>query len=421
MQGRRLNTSYSVSTNRWLVDRYAYVEERAFTMLAGWIWDSPELEHKIELGRFTYEDALHADALRRRASELFPPTVEPPRPTELGPLERLCNEIANTDDRVERLVGLFRVLKPMLPAAYRRHLAETDDITDWPTSTLLKRLVTEETEQIAWGQRVLVAQLTGPPTHDRAQAWEEHLRDAMAAIGGIRDEPVAGNDVQLRNPSPPERQRYTAPARDSRYRVVPIADFQTPQPDQGPNAIVRLALYTNCNGELEAEEIIGRVIAYAPDLPWGMRLDLARQLWDEARHAELSWRRMDELGGPPVPAPSVAFLWPLYAGDTVDPLEDLIVLQRAAEGRATEAHRARVGFIGQEMGDPTTARLYEYIVADERAHIGYSDWIHRLVGNDTKRVDRLNEIQLRAEAAIAAYMKRRADATAAGRSGTTAR
>ena len=80
MPPRRLNTAYGVSQNRWLVQRYAYLEERLFTTLAGWVWSTPVLEHKIELSRLSYEDALAADALRRRADELFPRTTEPVRP-----------------------------------------------------------------------------------------------------------------------------------------------------------------------------------------------------------------------------------------------------------------------------------------------------------------------------------------------------
>ena len=70
-----------------------------------------------------------------------------------------------------------------------------------------------------------------------------------------------------------------------------------------PEEVVRHLLYTNAYGELEAVEVLGRVLADARELPWPMRRDLFRQLWDEARHAEMSWRRMQELGGPPEPLP----------------------------------------------------------------------------------------------------------------------
>jgi hypothetical protein len=163
---------------------------------------------------------------------------------------------------------------------------------------------------------------------------------------------------------------------------------------------------------MEAGDILGRVLADAPELPWAMRLDLARQLWDEARHAEMSWRRMEELGGALTPTPPIPplILTPMLG--LTDPLERLLVLQRVIEGRVTERHRYRVYYLTQELGDPVSARLYEYIVADERAHVGYSDWIPKLIGDDPARLARLDRLHAEAEALFERILTRRLDKTA---------
>jgi hypothetical protein len=103
--------------------------------------------------------------------------------------------------------------------------------------------------------------------------------------------------------------------------------------------------------------------------------------------------------------------------ELTDPLERLLVLQRVIEGRVTERHRYRVYYLAAELGDPTTARLYEYIVADERAHVGYSDWIPRLIGDDPERLARLDRLHAEAEQLFESILTRRLDKTAGMRAG----
>ena len=67
---------------------------------------------------------------------------------------------------------------------------------------------------------------------------------------------------------------------------------------------------------------------------------------------------------------------------------------------------------GTHRPDPATARLYEYIVADERQHVGNSEWIPRIVGDDPARMARLERLQAVCEARLEEILARRVDATA---------
>lgn len=407
---RRLNTSYNISTNRRLLERYAYVEERLFGTQAGWIWTTPRLEHKIDLGQMSYEDALHADTLRRRAAELTPATEAPLQPPDLTPLEQFCNEVANARTLVERLVGAFQVVKPALLKAYQRHLEAIDDLLDGPTSVLLRPLIAAETEHVAWGEAALQAVAAEAGQAQRGAVWKQHLEAAWQAIGGLGDEPAPGSAPEYRQATTPVPET-AFPARDGRHRLVSVEDYRVASMGETPNEVVRHLLYQNTYGEMEAEDLLGQLLAHTPELPWKMRLDLARQMWDEARHAEMSWRRMEELGGPPDPLPPVPPLILTVVGDAVDPLERLIVLQRAIEGRVTERHRYRVVHLARDLNDPQTARLFEYIVADERSHIANSTWIDRLVADDPERIARLAAIEAQAERVLEDMLNRRADST----------
>lgn len=410
MRERRLNTSFSVSQNRWLLLQYAYIEERLFTTLAGWIWSTPRLEHKVEFGRLAYEDALHADVLRKRAAELSLSTAEAPRQPELDRLELFANEIANTRLYGERFVGVFRVLKATLLTAYRSHLRETDDVVDGPTAGILRRLIAEEQEHFDWGEETLQELVKDPAIADLAEIWEHHLQGILRCIGGLTGEGSSGPPPDYYHPQLPAPET-DFPARDGRHKLVPLDEYRVSSMGQSPNEVIRHLLYQNTYGEMEAEDLLGQVLSHGAELPWQMRLDLARQMWDEARHAEMSWRRMEELGGRPDPLPPVPPLILGVVGDTADPLEQLLILQRVIEGRVTERHRYRVIHLSQELGDLQTARLFEYIVADERDHIGNSAWIDRLVGDDPQRMAQLHEIEMHAERALEDMLNRREDTT----------
>ncbi len=395
MRTRRLHSAYTVSLNRWLLERYAYVEERLMTIQAGWLWHAPRMEDKVELGGLSYADAQHSDALRRRAEELAPPSIEPARAQDVSALEAFCNEVANAQGMARRLAGMFRVVKPNLLAAYRQHLEETDDLIDAPTALILQRIIVEEEEHIAWGSQSLQSLLTDSQLEGEAETWAAHLQIAWAAIGGVREQPTDA-EPQYENAGPPPRFLTEMPARDYRFHMVAVEDY-TIRPPENSDESVRQLLHASTHGEMEAEEVLGRVLADAPELPWPMRLDLARQMWDEARHTQLTWQRLEELGGPPQPLPPVITSVLSTAEGLDDPLERLIALQRAIEGRASDLLHARLIALIEQHGDHKTGRLVEYLIADERNHIGYSRWIDELVGDDAQTQARLTQTQAQAE------------------------
>ncbi|MCC7447899.1 MAG: ferritin-like domain-containing protein [Anaerolineae bacterium] len=396
MPRRRLHTAYNVALNRWLVQRYAYVEERLFTICAGWIWTTPRREDKVEFGYTSYEDANHADALRKRTDELSPSVEEPIRTPDFSTLETFCNEVANAVTPVERFVGLFRVLKPCLLAAYRRHQAETDELLDGPTDATLRQIIAQEEQHIAWGESILREIVDDPEATQDASNWQTHLESIWAAIGGFHE--IYPNVLsEYRNPQPPNFFPSSFPARDRYFTVVSVEDYTIPRLPADQNESIRQLLLANTHGEMEAEEMLSRVLAESPDLPWSMRLDLARQMWDEARHTQLAWQRMEELGGVPDPLPPViSSIVTLMEGIT-DPLERLIILQRAVEGRATDLLHARGHALTKDFGDMQTARMFEYLIADERSHIGNSRWLDRLVGDNPSHMARLQRVQAQGE------------------------
>jgi len=292
---RRIHPRYTVAEANWGLRRFARLEERLLEIQCGWLHLIPELEVKIELGGFLYEDALHGDALRTRAEELFSEMDREPRPLQAEALEAICNEVDNATDLVERLTGLFRVLKAELLSEYRRNIAEGDDLLDAPTTRLLGACAAEEAAQVAWGERILSELFAQQPgARERAEEWERHLSRALSATGGLLGTSKVDITSELRNPGPPVRNLDTLPARDPAFTIVPWAEFH-PQPVEPEEATAHL-LQQAMSAEIDAAEVCGRVIADFPELPWKMKVELARQVWDEVRHGDMQWRRLEELG-----------------------------------------------------------------------------------------------------------------------------
>src|SRR5919204_2045726 len=124
MPAHPLAGPFSVEASARLVRAYRYVEERTMRILGGWIALTPELPAKLLFGRHVWDCAQHADLWGRRLPELRAPAQrsEPPNDAMVA----LMATIESAEERaqsVERVVGIYRVLKRHLVALYERHLA----------------------------------------------------------------------------------------------------------------------------------------------------------------------------------------------------------------------------------------------------------------------------------------------------------
>jgi hypothetical protein len=191
---RTLDGVYSVRQSARYVMNYRYAEERMMRMMAGWIALTPELPIKLEMARQVYEDALHADALGKRLGELRTQAQVSRPPNES--FVALMNEIEDKEqweDTIERLVGIYRVMKPHLVSHYSSHVAAANPVYEPPTLRILAHLVDDEKRHIERGLVLLDDLLDSPEKHRRAAAWQSHLEETLAMCGGVtgftEDEP----------------------------------------------------------------------------------------------------------------------------------------------------------------------------------------------------------------------------------------
>ncbi|MEP7291683.1 MAG: hypothetical protein ABI835_07855, partial [Chloroflexota bacterium] len=161
---------YSVEENVTRMVRYAWVEKRAMEMGLYWLNPTPEWEVKEALSLHLYLDADHTRLFRERVSEMRNP---PPR-MDAAPdaaLDAFLNEVQSAQTTLEKLVGLYGVLKSALLAAYRAHFATTNPLIDHPTRRILQILIMEEEEAVAWGEAAIAALIDSPELQSQAEVW----------------------------------------------------------------------------------------------------------------------------------------------------------------------------------------------------------------------------------------------------------
>ena len=108
-------------------------------MMAGWIALTPELAVKLEMAKQVYEDALHTDALGKRLPELrAQPQISKPPNEAFVTFMNAIEDKEEWEDTIERLVGIYRVLKPHLISHYSSHLTAMNPVYEPPTLRIFR-------------------------------------------------------------------------------------------------------------------------------------------------------------------------------------------------------------------------------------------------------------------------------------------
>src|SRR3954462_14720001 len=146
-------------------------------------------------------------------------------------------------------------------------------------------------------------------------------------------------------------------------------------------------------GEMQALEGAGRTCFDFDDdeAPFQLKLDMARQCWDESRHCEISIKLGEHMGAEIGEYGESTFLY--AAACNPDPVLRLTGVNRALEGLAIDVFNTMKEF-GTESGDPVLEFCEDWMLADEGTQVKMgSDWLRRLTENDPDRRERALEFQ----------------------------
>jgi hypothetical protein len=168
------------------VRHYRYAVERMTRILGGWIALTPELSAKLLMGRHVWDNAQHADAWGKRLPELRAAAqVSEPASTRLVAFMDAVEEAEAPGQTIERVVAVYRVLKPHLLASYEAHLARANAVYEPPTCRILARCIEDEHRHITAGETILRHLLRSPALESRARACEARLWALLQEAGGV--------------------------------------------------------------------------------------------------------------------------------------------------------------------------------------------------------------------------------------------
>jgi uncharacterized ferritin-like protein (DUF455 family) len=157
-----------------------------------------------------------------------------------------------------------------------------------------------------------------------------------------------------------------APLRDPRFDVRDRWSDCANFPEGHPRKTLEF-LHRQMNEEIDALECSARSICDFPEAPWEIRMFLARQCSDEARHARLFGDLFVRRGGTLGEYPVMNFQYRIICG--LDSLVSRLAVQnRTFEAEGIDAINAGIE-AARAAGDEELALLFEGQFADEIQHV----------------------------------------------------
>lgn len=194
---RELHGRWDVESTARRIRNFRYAEEWTMLMLGGWLATIPEIPVKTGLGKIIWETAQAANLLGQRLPELrcgrrAMQTSESPNQGFADFIQELARPEL-PDESIEKLAGVFNVLKPHLIETYENTMRQTDQIADAPTIEILDDIVRKERRHVAWGTEVLDRLCDTDPKRERRRERNQELTRALHLCGGVTGELKAGS------------------------------------------------------------------------------------------------------------------------------------------------------------------------------------------------------------------------------------
>jgi hypothetical protein len=277
-------------------------------------------------------------------------------------------------DQASFLVSVYRVVKPRLIGAYVEYTSAGFSLADEPSQVVIRQLIAEEQEHVREGEAMLLS-LAGTYDLSAVLAWQSRMEEAFAAIGDLSSSPE-GVARELKSHFEGQTIQESPPlaARDERFHFADEVEAEV-----GPEDVVKVIAHRDADNEMHAAEVLGRTIYENPELPWEFHIDMARQLYDEVRHAVLYQRYLEDLGGnlgdyPIIPG-NYAYRMAL---DLPHRMYDLHL--RGERLGMPDLIRYRQQAL--RSGDLVYAQINDYVHADEVPHVKNGRWLHWLLKDD---------------------------------------
>lgn len=168
-----------------------------------------------------------------------------------------------------------------------------------------------------------------------------------------------------------------SPARDERFAVSEIRSELDNFPLDHPE-YTREFLHRQMNEEINGLEMSAQNIAEFPDAPWELRMAMARQCWDEARHIEAFRGAMERRGATVGMYRVMNFQYRIMM--KIDNLVGRLAVQnRSFEAAGLDAIQTEIIERATRVGESDLVELFDAQLADEVQHVRYANvWVKKL-------------------------------------------
>jgi hypothetical protein len=367
-----------VDDNATRFSNYFHVLREIVHWSNGWLPLEPSFHAKYTLGEHIHDDARAQVKVRRRIYELRANEDWPGAPSDA--LATQLDRLATASSAAEHAQVVYGQLVPALAHALDLHVRMVDPITDEVSLLVLRQLVERQLAHI----------------EEAKQYWAITPEDPFCDdLGALEIRKRETRDLQI-------LPRLDEPARDSFVTVTPDGDPYLSEElyvngDENHVPTDREEQQHFFHGLMDAElcaaELMARNSHEHPEMPWDFHVDMARQTWDELRHArvhevlmltELDCKWGDyEIG--------FDYFKSIYAYDLTG---RLLLFNGTSEQKAMWRHSHRRQVL-LDLGQQTIAKVFDYLLADEVPHVhnGVRWGTHLLGGEPSAYREKMKELR----------------------------
>lgn len=203
---------------------------------------------------------------------------------------------------------------------------------------------------------------------------------------------IANGSNFLSQPGQRSADGYLAPKRPARAPNFgtdgPLIDLANPDLQTRELAIELMhANFTDL--ELTTIEICCRLALENQNMPWDFITDMARQSWDECRHARSFEGRIEALGGRMGQRPTRYLHWDITLGQPLG----VVLCSHQMIGEWTGIDGALwFASLFRARGDVDTADVFDFVARDECTHSAYgAKWLRYLAPDQAERARMMEE------------------------------
>jgi hypothetical protein len=364
-----LKRGYDVDENAARFSNYFHVLRELVHLSCGWLPLVAGFDAKYALGDHIHDDARAVSRMRRRLYELRHPSDHPGAPGD--ELAELLDRMAGARTPGEYLEVAYGEAKPALLRAIRVHLDDLDPVSDEPSLRLLTKVRARQ------DRHTEESPVPNPGAAGRAGGVDDIGALPIRLKGAERELPVMGRIER------PERDPFVEVTADGDPFLASELYVNDPELNHVPiePEEQRHFFHGLMDAELTAAELMARNSHEYPEMPWDFHCDMARQTWDEVRHARIHHLLMPaELGcrwgDYPV---GFSYFASVYSHDL---LGRLALFNSTSEQKAMWRHSRRRRVL-TERGQEKVAMVFDYLLADEVPHVHNGvRWGAYLMGGD---------------------------------------